>query len=102
MRAKKDEKIVFTYISKDLISDVKNKLNEFNLTYSGRIGIASLFYSKLLKEAGEANIHSLPDRGNHPSVKYILHRKTATWQDIPPEDTWRTPHQTGKEEKHHG
>jgi Fe-S-cluster-containing dehydrogenase component len=58
--------------------------------------------SKLLKEAGEANIHSLPDRGNHPSVKYILHRKTATWQDIPPKETWRTPHQTGKEEIHHG
>lgn len=53
--------------------------------------------AKALKEAGEANIHSLPDRGNAPSVKYILHRKTAQWQEIPPKDTWRTPLHTGKE-----
>lgn len=59
--------------------------------------------AKVLKAAGAENIHSLPDRGNHPSVKYILHRKTAQWQDLPPKETWRTPHQSGKkEEKRHG
>jgi len=57
--------------------------------------------SRVLREAGEANIHSLPDRGNHPSVKYILHRKTATWQEVEPKETWRTPYHTGKE-AHHG
>ncbi|MCD8213583.1 MAG: 4Fe-4S dicluster domain-containing protein [Campylobacter sp.] len=53
--------------------------------------------AQALAEAGEANIHTLPDRGNIPSAKYILHRKTAQWQEIPPMDTWRTPHHTGKE-----
>ena len=37
--------------------------------------------SKALKEAGSANVHALPDVGNHPSVRYILHRKTATWKE---------------------
>ena len=50
MRARENEKIVFTYIPIELIQQVKKKLNEFNLTYSGRIGIASYFYSCLLKE----------------------------------------------------
>jgi len=36
--------------------------------------------SQALKAAGSSNVHTLTDVGNHPSVKYILHRKTATWR----------------------
>lgn len=38
--------------------------------------------SKALKEAGSGSVHSMPDVGNHPSVRYILHRKTATWKEL--------------------
>jgi Fe-S-cluster-containing dehydrogenase component len=38
--------------------------------------------SKVLAEAGSDSVHSLPDVGNHPSTRYILHRKTATWKEI--------------------
>lgn len=34
-----------------------------------------------LKEAGAENVHSMPNEGNNPTVKYILHKKTAKWQD---------------------
>lgn len=37
--------------------------------------------SKAIKEAGSANVHSLPDVGNKPSTHYILHSKTATWRE---------------------
>jgi Fe-S-cluster-containing dehydrogenase component len=36
--------------------------------------------SKVLSAAGSENIHSLPDVGNRPKSRYILHRKTATWR----------------------
>jgi hypothetical protein len=26
-------------------------------------------------------VHVLPDVGNHPSARYILHRKTAAWKE---------------------
>lgn len=38
--------------------------------------------SKALAEAGEENIHSMPDVGNAPSVKYILHNKTCEWKEL--------------------
>ncbi len=34
-----------------------------------------------LKEAGEENVHSLPDVGNKPTARYILHEKTAKWRE---------------------
>ncbi|MGE4466089.1 4Fe-4S dicluster domain-containing protein [Sphaerochaeta sp.] len=36
--------------------------------------------SKKIANAGK-NAHSLPDEGNHPSTRYILHPKTAKWQN---------------------
>ncbi len=36
--------------------------------------------SKALREAGSNSVHTLVDVGNNPSVRYILHRKTATWR----------------------
>ncbi len=36
--------------------------------------------SRVLAKAGSDSVHSLPDPGNHPSVRYILHRKSAVWQ----------------------
>ena len=36
--------------------------------------------SRALKRAGEENVHSLPDVGNHPKARYILHAKTAVWR----------------------
>lgn len=37
--------------------------------------------NKKIREAGEENVHSMPDEGNKPTVKYILHKKTAKWQE---------------------
>lgn len=37
--------------------------------------------SKAIKVAGKENVHSMPDAGNHPTARYILHKKTAKWQD---------------------
>jgi Fe-S-cluster-containing dehydrogenase component len=37
--------------------------------------------SKAIAAAGEENVHSLPDAGNHPATRYILHKKTATWKE---------------------
>mgnify|MGYP000803693998 FL=1 len=40
--------------------------------------------SKVLAAAGAENVHSMPDSGNHPTVRYILHKKTGEWQVNPP------------------
>lgn len=37
--------------------------------------------SKVIAAAGKDNVHSLPDAGNHPSTRYILHKKIATWRE---------------------
>lgn len=37
--------------------------------------------SKAIKEAGEENVHSLPNVGNNPSARYILHKSTAKWRE---------------------
>jgi Fe-S-cluster-containing dehydrogenase component len=36
--------------------------------------------SQAIREAGSSNVHVLTDIGNHPSFRYILHRKHATWR----------------------
>jgi len=36
--------------------------------------------SKKIGAAGPNNVHTLADVGNHPSVRYILHRTIATWR----------------------
>lgn len=38
--------------------------------------------SRALAEAGEENVYTLPDTGNSPTVKYILHAKTAAWEEV--------------------
>ncbi len=35
--------------------------------------------SKAIREAGPENVHTLADHGNHPQVRYILHKKNGTW-----------------------
>lgn len=37
--------------------------------------------STAIKEAGQENVHFLPDVGNKPTVRYILHEKTAKWRE---------------------
>jgi Fe-S-cluster-containing dehydrogenase component len=37
--------------------------------------------SKAIAAAGAENVHALPDVGNHPSTRYILHKKVATWRE---------------------
>lgn len=37
--------------------------------------------AKALKKAGSDNVHSMPDVGNHPSSRYIMHRRTAIWKE---------------------
>jgi Fe-S-cluster-containing dehydrogenase component len=49
--------------------------------FSGDIDDQNSDVSKVLKKAGSGNVHALPDVGNHPSVRYILNRKTATWKE---------------------
>jgi len=36
--------------------------------------------SQVSREAGDENVHSLTDVGNHPRTRYILHPKTAEWR----------------------
>jgi len=38
--------------------------------------------AKAIAAAGADNVHSLPDVGNSPSTRYILHAKTATWKEV--------------------
>ena len=44
--------------------------------------------SKLLREAGEENVHTLRDLGNKPGVRYILRRDK--WIDVLPQDADKT------------
>ena len=37
--------------------------------------------AKALKKAGSDSVHKMPDVGNHPTVRYIMHRKTAVWRE---------------------
>jgi len=47
--------------------------------FFGDLGDASSDAAKALAAAGE-NARSLPDVGNRPRTRYILHDKTATWR----------------------
>lgn len=38
--------------------------------------------SQALAAAGDDAVHSMPDVGNAPSVRYILHSKIATWKEL--------------------
>lgn len=40
--------------------------------------------SKAIAAAGPENVHSMPDSGNHPTVRYILHAKNGEWPAKPP------------------
>lgn len=40
--------------------------------------------SKAVAAAGPENVYALPDSGNHPTVRYILHKKTGPWLAKPP------------------
>lgn len=44
--------------------------------------------SKLLREAGEENVHTLRDFGNKPGVRYILRKDK--WIDVLPQDAGKT------------
>jgi Fe-S-cluster-containing dehydrogenase component len=48
--------------------------------FFGDLGDAGSDASSVLIKAGEENVHSLPDVGNHPASRYILHPKTAEWR----------------------
>lgn len=52
--------------------------------FFGDIDDPESIVSQKIREAGEENVHSLPDSGNHPTVRYILHKKTGEWQAKPP------------------
>lgn len=52
--------------------------------FFGDIDDPKSIVSQKLREAGEENVHSMPDRGNHPTVRYILHKKNGDWQANPP------------------
>lgn len=40
--------------------------------------------AKAVAAAGPENVHSMPDSGNKPTVRYILHKKNGIWNDRPP------------------
>ncbi|MDR0310949.1 MAG: 4Fe-4S dicluster domain-containing protein [Acidobacteriota bacterium] len=48
--------------------------------FFGDLGDPDSDASRVLREAGEENVHSLPDVGNHPKSRYILHPKMAAWR----------------------
>lgn len=37
--------------------------------------------SRAIKAAGAGNVYAMPNEGNRPTVRYILHNKTAKWQE---------------------
>ncbi|MBP2626578.1 MAG: Psr/DMSO reductase-like protein chain iron-sulfur binding subunit [Firmicutes bacterium] len=37
--------------------------------------------ARVIKNAGSDSVHVLPDVGNQPSARYILHSKIATWKE---------------------
>jgi len=49
--------------------------------FVGEIDDDNSIVSQKLRAAGKENIHSMPDTGNQPTVRYILHGKTAHWQN---------------------
>lgn len=52
--------------------------------FFGDIDDPSSDVSKAVAAAGAENVHSMPDSGNKPSVRYILHKKTGPWLAKPP------------------
>lgn len=52
-----------------------------NARLFGDINDSGSDVSKAIEEAGSGNVHSLPDVGNEPSVRYILHSETAAWTE---------------------
>lgn len=55
-----------------------------NARFYGDIDDPNSDVSRVIKQAGPENVHSMPDRGNHPTVRYILHADNAIWQAIAP------------------
>jgi Fe-S-cluster-containing dehydrogenase component len=49
--------------------------------YYGDLDDPSSDVSKAIAAAGAENVHMLPDVGNHPSTRYIMHKTTATWKE---------------------
>lgn len=37
--------------------------------------------AKVISKAGSDSVHVLPDVGNHPSARYVLHSETAEWKE---------------------
>lgn len=52
--------------------------------YYGDINDAESSVSKIIKEAGEENVHSLKNSGNNPKGRFIL--RNAKWIDILPQE----------------
>ena len=49
-----------------------------------KVCCAKARFLKAIAAAGPENVHSMPDSGNKPTVRYILHKKNAEWQSNPP------------------
>lgn len=52
--------------------------------YFGDIDDPKSDVSKAVAAAGPENVHSMPDSGNKPTVRYILHKKNGDWLAHPP------------------
>lgn len=48
--------------------------------YVGDADDPNSIVNQKIKDAGKDNVFSMPDEGNTPTVRYILHGKTAKWQ----------------------
>ena len=55
-----------------------------NARFFGDIDDPNSDVSKAIAAAGPEDGHSMPDSGNKPTVRYILHKKNAPWQPNPP------------------
>ena len=49
--------------------------------FVGNIDDPNSEVAKVIKEAGNKNVHALPDVGNRPSARYILNSKIAKWRE---------------------
>ena len=52
--------------------------------YFGDINDPDSEVSRVIREAGPENVHSLRDEGNKPTVRYIL--RNVEWQDVLPQE----------------
>lgn len=74
MRKTEDEVSVWLYVKRDVTYKVRDRLENYNLTYSGRIGVASMFYKICIEEKLK---EVLEDENEFKRIASIITSKTG-------------------------